>query len=79
MNEKELTYFIEHLLRNHINNNEEQAVLLNNEILLAFVELKIISADLYNNCLELIRLNNYNDVVKAEELLVNAVGIELDL
>ncbi len=78
MEKRELKYFIEHLLANHINNNRETAILLNSEILLAFVELKIISVSLYSECLELIRDNTLENITKAEELLAEEFEITLE-
>lgn len=77
MNKKELTYFIEHLFINHVNEEEKIAVKLNTEILLAFLNLGLINEGLYNECLTLVRSNNFSDVVTVEHKLAAEFNIEV--
>ena len=77
MNTKEKSYFIHHLFINHVNENEELAVKLNIEIILAFVNLGLISKDLYNKCLDLVKANKFSDIVTVQHLLASDFNIEM--
>lgn len=77
MNKKELGYFTEQLFINHVNNEEDLAIKLNKQILLALFHLDIISEELFNKTIELIKGNKFSDIITAEELLAEKFNIPI--